>query len=282
LIRHRPSLVAELLGAVFTLKLPAHHSVRVDAGALTDLVPTEYRADVVVVLADGDDPVAAVVVEVQLGRDKDKRWSWPVYLATLRARWECPTLLLVFCVESGVAAWCAAPIELGHPGFALAPLVLGPDRMPIVVERAEAARSPELAVLSAMAHGGGPDQVAVLDALEAALDAVDAHHALLYLDVVLGALPDAARGYLEALMASGTYEYQSDFARRYYGQGWAEGQAEGRARGEANAVLSVLDARGIDVSDADRQRITGCTDLGQLEVWVRRAVTAESVRDLFS
>jgi hypothetical protein len=30
--------------------------------------------------------VLGVVVEVQLSRDPDKRWSWPVYLTTLGAR----------------------------------------------------------------------------------------------------------------------------------------------------------------------------------------------------
>jgi hypothetical protein len=40
--------------------------------------------------------------------------------------------------------------------------------------------------------------------------------------VVLAALPAAARHHLEALMATRTYKYQSDFARRYFGQGRAE------------------------------------------------------------
>ncbi|WP_188191166.1 hypothetical protein [Nonomuraea sp. SYSU D8015] len=39
-------------------------------------------------------PVSAVVLEVQRQYDEDKRWSWPVYLATLRARHKCPVLLL--------------------------------------------------------------------------------------------------------------------------------------------------------------------------------------------
>ena len=80
----------------------------------------------------------AVVVEAQLGRDQDKQWTWPVYLITLRARLRCPTVLLVVCVEATTATWCATPIELGHPGFTLCPLVLGPDRMP----RAGAPRMP--------------------------------------------------------------------------------------------------------------------------------------------
>ena len=63
----------------------------------------------------GDKPVLGVVVEVQLGSDEGKHWTWPVYLATLRARLRCPALLLVLCVNAGVARWSARPIAMGHP-----------------------------------------------------------------------------------------------------------------------------------------------------------------------
>lgn len=78
-------------------------------------------------------------------------------------------------------------------------------------------------------------------------------------------------------MAIRTYEYQSDFARRYYGQG----RAEGRAEGEATALLAFLAARGIEVPSDARARITGCTDLARLDSWIRRAATATTIQDLF-
>jgi len=78
-------------------------------------------------------------------------------------------------------------------------------------------------------------------------------------------------------MTARTYEYQSDFVRRYVFQG----RAEGRAEGEATALLAILDARGIDVPDDARARITGCSDLVQLDTWIRRAATADSIDDLF-
>ena len=105
-------------------------------------------------------------------------------------------------------------------------------------------------------------------ALLTALATVDQDRSNLYADVVLAALPVAARRELEALMTR-TYEYQSDFARRYYGQGLAE------------SVLAVLDARGVAVPDSVRTLITESRDLRQLDRWLRRAVTAESVDDLF-
>jgi hypothetical protein len=89
---------------------------------------------------------------------------------------------------------------------------------------------------------------------------------------MLMTLPAAAQHYLEAQMAVGTYEYQSDFARGYF--------TRGKAEGEADAVLRVLAARGIDVPDDARARILECSDLDQLRTWVSRAATATSLPDL--
>jgi hypothetical protein len=44
----------------------------------------------------------------------------------------------------------------------------------------------------------------------------------------------------------------------------------------------VLEARGVEVPDDVRARITRCADLDQLDGWLRRAVTADSAQDLFS
>lgn len=282
LFRNRPSLAAELLSGPLCMEVPAYQHARLDSGDLTDLNPTEYRADAVVVLTRSETPLLAVVVEAQLCRDGGKRWSWPVYLATLRARLRCPVVLLVVCADRPTASWCATPIELGHPGLTLSPLVLSPDRVPVVTDAEQAVRLPELAVLSAMAHGGShPDRDKIFHTMLTALQTVDAAHTALYHDIVLAALPQAARHHLEAMMTTGTYEYQSEFVRKYIYQGRAQGRAEGEAKGEAKALLAVLAARHIDVGDDTRARITACTDLDQLEAWIHRAVTANSVDDLF-
>ena len=144
-----------------------------------------------------------------------------------------------------------------------------------------------------MAHGDRPGGQRVFHALLAALEVVDHDHAKLYADLVLTALPAAVRAYLEGYMATTTHRYQSDFARRYYAEGEAkgmaegkaegkaEGRAEGKAEGEARAVLAVLDARGIEMPDSVREDIAGCTDLDQLDTWIRRAATANKVQELF-
>ncbi len=71
-------------------------SVPVESSELGDVVPPEYRADLVLVLEGADGrPALAIVIEVQLRGDPRKRFTWPVYVASLRARFECPVLLLV-------------------------------------------------------------------------------------------------------------------------------------------------------------------------------------------
>jgi hypothetical protein len=189
-------------------------------------------------------------------------------------------MLLVVCIDSNLAASAASPIELG-PGSVVMPWVLGPDQVPVVTDPDQARRSPQLAVLSALAHGGHPERTQVLDALLVAYEEVDRTSGGLYHDLMLTALPAAALDYLEAHMAVGTYQYQSDFARGYFAQGEAKGEAQGEVIGEADALLRVLAARGLEVPDDVRVRITECTDLDQLKAWVSRAVTVTSVRDLF-
>lgn len=176
------------------------------------------------------------------------------------------------CVDAAVAAWCARPIEFG-PGWRGVPLVLGPDRVPVLTEARQAAGVPELAVLSALAHGGDPDHLGVLDVLAVALSFAEKARAILYAEFVLAALPEAAHSHLEALMKTETYPYQSGYARKL--------RAQGRAEAKAADVLMVLDARAVEVPDDVRARITGCSDVDQLERWLRQAATTDSVDELF-
>ncbi len=57
--------------------------------------------------------------------------------------------------------------------------------------------------------------------------------------------------------------------------------AEGRAEGRAEDVLFVLRARGIEVTDAVRERVVGCTDPDVLQGWLGRALTVERAQEIF-
>jgi hypothetical protein len=83
-------------------------------------------------------------------------------------------------------------------------------------------------------------------------------------------------------MKSDTWPVYSPFAKEHYGRGKRGGKKEGRAFGEAEAILLFLEARGLDVSEAERSRIISCTHLRQLKSWIKRAVTVERAADLFT
>ena len=59
-------------------------------------------------------------------------------------------------------------------------------------------------------------------------------------------------------------------------------EAEAEARGRAESVLVVLEARGIAVTDEQRQEILGCRDLDRLNGWLRRAALAASADELMA
>ncbi len=270
LFKNRPSLAAEILVEVLGLSLPAYTEARIASADLTEIQPAEYRADAVVLLFHGGKPVRVVIIEVQLATDPQKRLSWPAYAMVARAVHGCPAALLVVAPDPLVAEWCAEAIETGIPGFVLRPPVLRRSAVPVVTDPGEAARRPELGVLSALAHGETEQGATIASAVLPAIRGLDVDKARFYYDLVYNSLNEASRRALEALMKG--YEYQSDFAKKYV--------AQGRAEEAVHAVLTVLGARGVAVPDAVRERILAQKDPERLERWLKKAAVASSVAEV--
>ncbi len=289
LLRARPDMVATLLRASRDVDLPAFADARVTEADFSQLWPTEFRADLVVELLDaGGDVVLGVIVELQRSRDDDKRRSWPLYAAALHARLRCATCLLVLTDDPRVAVWARRPIDTLQPGSPFSPLVVGPEQIPRVVDVASARRVPELAVLSALAHGNEPDGLAVVAAAIETAAALDDERATLYFDLVYGGLNAAARYALEEMMPAGQHKYHSDFARHYYDAGREEGREEGR-EGRVMAsrdLLRELIARKLgELPGFIAERIAGCDDLETLSGWILDAGSASDparISDLFA
>jgi hypothetical protein len=275
LFRNQPSLAGELMRRALGVEVPAYQEARVISADLTELQPAEYRADLVVQLMN-DTPVLGIIVEVQLSTDERKRFVWPAYVANLRARLECPVCLLVVTADDAVARWAAQPVELGgHHWFA--PYVLGPSAVPEITDEAEARLNPELAVLSAMAHGKAVDverAAQVANAAQAATAGLDADRSKLYFDLIMNSLSEAARQALKAMDLQ-KYEYQSDFARHYV----AQGVAQGEVRGCASLILRQLSIRFGSLDEEVRARIAS-SSVGELETIGERLLTARSLRDV--
>jgi hypothetical protein len=268
LFRSGPKLVPELLSGPLGIALPPFSATRVESGELTQLNPAELRSDLVVSLCNGEQLVLAVIVEVQRNIDEDKCFSWPSYVASLRHRLRCDSCVLVVTQSEKVANWASRQIHLG-PGGSLQPLVLRPSSVPVIEDVDQARQAPELAVLSAVVHGGGSVETAVKVALAAASAAhdLDRDQFLLYFGLIISALSDAGRK---------AFQMQPQGV-----QFFDESQRQSFSRGRSSSVIGFLEARGITVSDSQRSRIESCTDVEILDRWIRRAVTITSAEELF-
>ncbi|QBS45382.1 hypothetical protein DMB37_40200 [Nocardia sp. CS682] len=297
-------MVTELLSSVVGTPLPEFDHAHSDSGDLPDIRPTEYRADLVVTLTSDNVPVFGIVIEVQLKPDKDKCWSWPVYLTTLRARQRCPVLLVVLCPNQHAATHCRQPITVS-PGFILTPVVLGPADVPVITDPQSVIAHPDLTVLSAIAHRNDPERDAILFTLAETMHCLPARNE--YIDVIMAALPaGAARHFWEMLMTTKSGPYLSAHLNKQYAKaksegmaegkakgmaegmaegkakGKAEGKAEGVAEGKAQSLLTVLAVKRLHTTPQIESKVNGCTDPAQLDRWTRRAITADSIEEVFA
>jgi hypothetical protein len=278
IFRAEPEL-ATALAAAQGVDLPDHADARPAPGEYCDIRPSGVHSDTPIILYDDEErPVFAIVMEIQLGRDDEKRRSWPLYAAALHHRLNCSVVTLVAC-PAPLVKWCGRTLHLG-PDFRMIPRVIGLNWVPVITDLDEAGRYPAAAALSAMGHGDGPHRSAVLKAFFHSLTVTDPDQAPHILDIVHTALSSAAQHDLEALVTAAYDRPQSTWGMKFFDKGLAEGEALGRAEGEARALLIVLRTRGIEVPDGSRTQIVDCTDLAQLETWTARAATATRIEDV--
>jgi hypothetical protein len=266
--------LARDLGRRAISRLPPEGPVRVSESKLPEIFPTEYSADLVLLFGPETTPRFGLVIEVQLHVDPGKSYSWPLYVATLRARHQCPCCVLVLAPNPTVAAWAARPIDLGQAASTFTPLVLGPDGVPRVVDADVTRQRPEQGVVSAIFHND--DEEVATAAFEGLFDllSVDPERALRYNDILQDAIAGAVLERVEMKMTEQGYQYVSEFARKH--------TAKGRAEEAARAVLAVFEAREMAVPDEVRERIEACKDPDVLEQWHKRAIKAESPEDIFA
>jgi hypothetical protein len=278
LFRNRPLLAPELLQRGLQADLPRYTDARIHSADLTEVQPAEYRADLVVQLMH-EKPVLAIVLEVQLSRDKRKRYVWPAYAASLHAQLECPVHVLVITACDAVARWAAKPVDIGG-GNIFAPNVVGPLGVPEIEDDLRARADPELAVLSTIAHGHDADftkAARIAAAAQRASLGLDSDRAHLYFDLIHTSLSEAARRALRQMMPP-NYEYQSAFARKYYGQGKRAGRAQGNRETLTSIVTKQLAMRFGQLDDAAHSRIAAASTAELLRV-AERLLTAPTLDD---
>ena len=282
LFRSNPALARVLLALSGGIEIAAGEGRVVDSN-LSVPPPLEWRPDLVITFGTGKRQ-QAVLVEVQLSHDSTKAEVWPMYLTATRLRHHCQAFLLVIPSDAALADWCARKIETGQPGFDLRPIVVGPQQLPALTDVELARRCPELAILSAYLHRGTEHAVDAAAAAVLAIAELDASPAFAYNDLIRRWLPPKARAAFEEKIMSfpETYVCQSYFAKEHQAKGRAEGFATGLEQGLAKAVLSVISERGLPVAAEHEERIRACGDSGQLDRWLRRAVAASSLDEIFA
>ena len=288
MFRANPSLAAHFLEFLFHRVVPSHTKVSVGEAALDQMLPIEFRADLVLELCDEDGVVVmAIVLEVQRAQDPTKKFVWPVYAMVLRAKKRCPALVLVIALDPEVARWASEPIETGMGTFQ--PLVLGPTLVPVVTERALAERETELSILSAMVHGNDPNGMEVVTTAFEALRDIDTEHAAVYFQMVYDALRAPMKRALEVVVMERMTSEKAKFppfAQALFDRGMRDGEIKGLRDGKIEGMRSALyrgfARRGISLMDEERARVEACTDLATLDSWLDRVFDAKTASDIFS
>ncbi|WP_282702861.1 hypothetical protein [Streptomyces sp. CC219B] len=262
---------------------------------LTEDRPVERRVDTLVRFDSERDGSLLLAVEAQREKDPDKPAAWAYYLSFLYTKYKVPPLLLVVCQDRATAEWAARTVIIGPaqwPALALRPLVVGPHNMPVITDPETARADLALATLAAITHAKERDVDAILKTLSTALRDAPEAVADPIVELVARGLSSNRRAaeLWRNLVAVDLSFYKSwlseEIREEGREKGLAEGRAEGRvqglAQGKAEDILLLLERRGIDVPDADRERVTSCDDLETLGRWFDRAITAASADEVFA
>ncbi|MFI6639261.1 hypothetical protein [Streptomyces sp. NPDC050504] len=264
------------------LDFPAVTSATVLSPDLTEARPVERRVDTLLRIETEADEPFLLAVESQGRKAHDKPVNWAYYIAYLHAKYELPAVLLVVCQDRATAEWAARPVRLGPRPWrtmTLYPLVAGPHNMPVITDPEQAGENLVMATLAAMTHARDPQVGAILKALSTALRKLPDNISYPLAEFTaqgLGKLPAAHQW--RNLMAVDLSFYTSEI----WQEARSEARSEGRVEGRAEDVLRLLDRRGIDVSDEQRERVMSCADLDVLGEWFDRAVTAATADEVFA
>jgi hypothetical protein len=239
----------------------------------------------------GTGGLETIVVEVQLRKDREKRKAWAIYVAGTWARLGGAVMLVIVATSRRVARWAATPIDLGHGLAVIRPLVIGPDHIAAEMSLDDGRAWPERLALSVLVHGdktGSLQLARTAVTIARELLALDDHRSMVLADLLVRFLNERVRRIVEAEMKIEPEVYCTEWGKAYgrmraqaLAEGHSAGMVEGHSAGLAQAVLAVLECRGLAPTKAQRERIDGCRSPVQLQEWLARARVAETVVEVF-
>lgn len=279
LVTEGPGVLQAVL-AVVGIEIPDDIEILPGPDAVRDGGSADFFADGVLATTgdDSSNDRRAWALEVQLGKDHDKPYRWPMYTVVSRNRLECAVDLVVITDSIDVARWAKTPITVGS-GMVMRPIVVGPEELPVHVSLETALRVPALAVLAVVGHGGGPEARGVgRRAIEAIRPMLDRDPRVsLYLDVLFVYLDE---GVLAELLEEEMQRLEQPISKIFLYHR-TEGIRQGRTEGMVAMLERLLEQRGLEPSVEQHARMASCRDPYVLRAWFDRALTASSVAEVF-
>ena len=220
-----------------------------------------------------------LAIEAQNKPDDDKLRNWAYYPAYLHERRGCPVVVIVVCRDVATAKWARNPYRIGlphQPTLVSTPIVVGPDNLPRITDSAQVVADPYAAVLCALTYAHDPEIGGILEQIAAALPELGNERSSKFLvDYIDRGLQGTTaqeiwRKTLSIIPITGTY--RSELAM--------ESRAEGLAEGTTEAVLRILDHRGITLSPEIRDRIATCKDTDLAKKWLDEVFDVTSAEEL--
>lgn len=291
LLLEHPSLLVDLVRRNLGVHLP--DDLELMRGPETVRVGFSDRiADGAVVLRRrGGGVQETIVLEVQLRRAPSKRKAWAIYVVGTWAQLDCPATLVIVTPSAGVARWAAEPIDIGHGLMVLHPLVIGPEHIAAEPTLEQARACPERLALSVIVHGHKSGSLRLgRIALTVARELLDSRdkRSIVLADMIASFVNARVRRRVEAEMGiADGYVFGTEWGKAYgrmRAQALAEGESAGLAKGEstglARALWTVMRGRGLEPTKAQRARIERCRDTEQLETWLARTLSANTVAEV--
>ena len=239
---------------------------------LGDVLPTERRADAVLLHAD-----LVAIIEVQLQIARWKKAVMAAYQASAHLQHRRTALVLVVTTSPRVARWAAEPYDLGG-GSVFQAAVLDLSLLPVLEQPPDHAT----ALLTALGHARQPDAERAARAALRALATVDTPQTTAYTSLILAVLPHVVRQTLEAAMLQLNVP-EAEILRRARSEGRQEGRQEGREEGRAageRALLTRLLTHRFGPLPEWASRRLALADTAQLDAWALALLDAASLDDV--
>jgi hypothetical protein len=241
----------------------------------------EVRPDIL--LAEGNE---WTVVEVQDEVDPDKQRRWLLAASVLLDQKRTLGDVIVITARKSVARWArtAAHVRTAlGTRLELWPVVLhvGLDKLDELLSE----QAPSLAVIAAWAvsHRHGPQAKRVVErAIEVTLALPPALQEA-QKDAILSLLNERMIAWLEEMRMDPAKIPLSPAARRLkalWAQREDQARAEGLAQGKREALVTLLEARGLAPTAVERATVDACQDPAAFDRWIVRATTAASVSEI--